>query len=93
MFKRSLVSIALFALTAAAAHAQALAGRVTDAATSQPIAGARISLVGTLQGTQSRSDGSYRLPISGGSQVVRVSYIGYSPIVDTVIVGGDGAQR
>lgn len=93
MFKRSLVSLALFASTAVAAHAQSLSGRVTDAATSQPIAGARVSLVGTLQGTQSRSDGSYRLPISGGSQVVRVSYIGYSPVVDTVIVGGDGAQR
>jgi len=39
------------------------------------------------------ADGSYRLPVAAGKQVVRVSYIGYSPVVDTVLVGGDGASR
>jgi iron complex outermembrane receptor protein len=33
------------------------------------------------------------LPIAAGTQVVRVSYIGYTPIVDTVIVTGAGATR
>ncbi|HVD61395.1 MAG TPA: TonB-dependent receptor [Gemmatimonadaceae bacterium] len=91
MFKRSLVSLVL--LASAAANAQSLGGKVTDAATSQPIAGARVSLVGTLQGTMTHADGSYRLPVAAGRQVVRVSYIGYSPVVDTVLIGGDGASR
>ena len=92
-FRTALVLPAAFVTMVASAGAQSLSGRVTDAATGQPLNGARVSLVGTLQGTVARADGSYRLPVSPGTQIVRVGYIGYAPIVDTVIVGGAGATR
>jgi iron complex outermembrane receptor protein len=87
-FRAALVGAAALSIAASSAGAQAIGGRVTDAATGEPLAGARVSAVGTLQGTAVRSDGSYRLPVSAGTQVLRVSYIGYSPIVDTVVVTG-----
>jgi len=88
------VTFSVVLLTAATpAGAQSIGGRITDASTGQPLNGARVSLVGTLQGTVARADGSYRLPVAVGTQVVRVSYIGYSPIVDTVTVGGEGVTR
>src|SRR5713101_7386652 len=91
---RAAVFFAATLLTAASsAGAQSISGRVTDASTGQPLNGARVALSRTLQGTVARADGSYHLPVSAGSQIIRVSYIGYSPIVDTVVVGGEGATR
>jgi iron complex outermembrane receptor protein len=86
-FRGAFLTVAL-AVSASSAGAQAITGKVTDAATGEPLAGARVSVVGTLQGAAVRSDGSYRLPVSSGRQIVRVSFIGYSPIVDTVVVTG-----
>lgn len=80
-------------VTAASAGAQSISGRVTDATSGQPLSGARVSLSGTLQGTVARADGSYRLPVSAGTQIIRVGYIGYAPTIDTVIVGGEGVTR
>ena len=100
MFNRShtlLLAAGFFAailLTpATTARAQSISGRITDAATGQPLNGARVALSGTLQGTIARADGSYSLPVAAGTQVVRVSYIGYTPVVDTIVVGGQGATR
>src|SRR5260221_14786862 len=88
------VFFAATVLTAAtSAGAQSISGRITDASTGQPLNGARVALTGTLQGVIARADGSYHLPVATGTQIVRVSYIGYSPVVDTVVVGGEGATR
>lgn len=87
-FRAAFRAAAAVSIAASSAGAQAITGRVTDAATGEALAGARVSVVGVLQGTATRSDGSYRLPVSAGTQVLRVSYIGYSPIVDTVVVTG-----
>lgn len=82
-----------FFVFAAQANAQAILGKVTDATSQQALSGVRIHLVGTTFGTQTRLDGTYRLPVSAGTHVLRVSYIGYVPKVDTVIVGASGATR
>ena len=92
-FRSALVVAAAIVTASASAGAQSISGRVTDAQSGQPLNGARVSLVGTLQGTVARADGSYRIPVSAGTQTVRVSYIGYSPIVDTVIVVAEGVTR
>jgi len=92
-FRAALVFAATLVTAAASAGAQSISGRITDAATGQPLNGARVALSGTLQGTVARADGSYHLPVAAGTQVVRVSYIGYSPAIDTVVVGGEGATR
>ena len=86
------VSIATIA-TASVADAQSISGKVTDAETGQPVAGARVSIGNGAQGAIVRADGTYRLPVSVGTHVVRVAYIGYAPIRDTVAVSAAGETR
>jgi iron complex outermembrane receptor protein len=69
------------------------AGKVTDAATGEPLLGARISIGGGAQGAIVRADGTYRLPVSAGTHVILVSLIGYAPIRDTVVVTATGETR
>ncbi|MBA3657039.1 MAG: TonB-dependent receptor [Gemmatimonadaceae bacterium] len=78
---------------ASIAGAQTITGKVSDAAGLAPLAGVRIHVVGTATGTQTRNDGTYRLPATPGTYVLRVSYIGYVPHTDTVVVGANGATR
>ncbi len=95
--QRSILTLATAALTgvlaSTAASAQSIAGKVTDSQTGQPVAGARVSVGGGAQGAIVRSDGTYRLPVAAGTYVIRVASLGYTPISDTVIVGGAGATR
>ncbi|MFN2602292.1 MAG: TonB-dependent receptor domain-containing protein [Gemmatimonadaceae bacterium] len=93
LFRASVLFAATLLTAAASAGAQSISGRVTDAATGQPLSGARVALSGTLQGVIARADGSYHLPVTAGTQIIRVSSIGYSPVVDTIVVGGEGASR
>jgi iron complex outermembrane receptor protein len=90
-----LVVVGLFVVAAAAgsAGAQSIAGKVTDAATGEPLLGARISIGGGAQGAIVRADGTYRLPVSAGTHVILVSLIGYAPIRDTVVVTATGETR
>lgn len=95
-FRRSsfmLTAVVATAFCSSAALAQSIAGKVTDAQSGQPIAGARVSLGSGAQGAISRADGTYRLPVAAGTYVIRVASLGYSPISDTVIVSGSGATR
>jgi Outer membrane receptor proteins, mostly Fe transport len=87
-------AIAALLLTGStAAQAQAISGKVTDAQTGEALPGARISVANGAQAAIARSDGTYHLPVSAGTQIVRVSFIGYTPVRDTVIVGATGATR
>jgi iron complex outermembrane recepter protein len=64
----------------AAATAQAIGtvtGRVTDGQTGEPLIGARIAVAGSISGTVTRANGSYRLSLPAGRYEVRVSAIGY----------------
>ena len=90
--RAALVFAAAFLTTAASASAQSIGGRVTDAATNQPLP-ARVGIIGAAQAAVARSDGSYQLPVTAGTHIVRVSYIGYAPVIDTVVVGARGATR
>jgi len=66
-------------LRALEAQQASITGRVTDAATGQPIAGAQISIVGTQVGTQSNGDGYYTIRnVTPGAMAVRVLIIGYA---------------
>ena len=92
LLKRSFVFAGLL-LGAATASAQSITGKITDAETGQALTGARVSANGGVSSAVARSDGSYRLPVSAGSQAIRVSFIGYTPVRDTVIVTAEGAVR
>jgi iron complex outermembrane recepter protein len=61
-----------------------LTGKVSDAASSEPISGARVFVPGTVMSSTTRLDGSYRLRLTPGTHEVRVTYIGYGITRDTV---------
>ena len=80
----SFVLLAVATPTVTAQTTSQITGTVTDSQTGQPVGGARVSLPGTLLGTISRNDGTYRLIITPGRHPVLISYLGYSPRRDTV---------
>lgn len=56
-----------------------IAGRVTDAATSQPIAAAQVNIVGTSQGAQTNDQGQFTLRgVTPGEREVRVLRVGFA---------------
>src|SRR5690242_15818312 len=58
-----------------------VAGRVTDQASGQPLAGARVTIVGTALVTQTNADGRYTLTrVPEGQATVRVSAVGYGAV-------------
>jgi len=81
---RTLVLGAVFtALATGTAAAQrqtgAIAGRITDANTGQPIPAAQVIVVGTNLGTQTSSEGVYTLRgVAPGTVTIRVMTIGYA---------------
>jgi TonB-linked SusC/RagA family outer membrane protein len=82
--RRNLLSVAIALLSIAGARAGAqtqqgtITGRVTDAATNQPIPTVALVVVGTTNGTQSNADGQYTIrAVTAGSVEVRVLRVGY----------------
>ncbi|MDP4176317.1 MAG: TonB-dependent receptor [Bacteroidota bacterium] len=78
--------IALLCFASSSLFAQAsagkLAGKVTDAATGEPLIGANIVVQNTNLGSASNVDGDYYiLNIAPGTYDVKISYVGYAPKV------------
>src|SRR5882762_4185226 len=64
-----------------------VAGRVTDQASGQPLAGARVTITGTSLIAQSNADGRYALArVPGGPVTVRASAVGYGSASRTLTV-------
>jgi TonB-dependent SusC/RagA subfamily outer membrane receptor len=62
-------------------------GKVTNAASAAPVAGAQVFVVGTRLGSVTAADGSYSFSgVALGPQVVRVRAIGFKPMDKTVAV-------
>jgi iron complex outermembrane recepter protein len=91
--RAALVFAAAVLTAASSAGAQSISGRVTDAASNEALPGARIGILGAVQGAIAHGDGTFRLPVTAGTHVIRLSYIGYTPVIDTVVVGAQGAVR
>ncbi len=95
--RHTVITSAALAVCAAAARAQAPAGsvtgRVTSAAGDRPLAGARVSVVGTALATVTREDGRFVLPnVPAGARRVRVALLGYAPRdVDVAVAAGQPA--
>ena len=66
-------------------------GKVTDAASNEPISGARVFVPGTVMAANTRLDGTYRLRLSPGTHEIRVTYIGYGLARDTLQVEAGAA--
>lgn len=83
--------LALGGLLGVTAVAQAqqgsVAGRVTDQATSQPLTGVRVTIVGTSLVTQTNADGRYTVArVPAGQVTVRASALGYGAAARTATV-------
>ncbi|HYK09721.1 MAG TPA: SusC/RagA family TonB-linked outer membrane protein [Gemmatimonadales bacterium] len=67
-------------------------GRVTDAATKQPLQQAQVTLVGATTRVLTNADGQYRLPnVPNGTAQIRVAFIGYKSMTQSVDVSGGSA--
>jgi TonB-linked SusC/RagA family outer membrane protein len=86
------VAVPMLALPLAAqAQTGTITGKVTDAATKQPIADARVLITGTVLGTQTNAQGEFRLTqVRSGMVPVSVLRLGYKSMRDSVRVA-DGA--
>lgn len=88
----------LTALSAGETHAQdaTLRGFVTEAESGQPLPGVNVVVVGadsTVQGASTNLDGFYTLPsLSSGRYAVRVSFVGYQTVQDTLTLEGETKQ-
>ena len=70
--------LALFSKPLAAQETGKIQGRVTDAASGQPIAGAQVVIVGTRLGNITNADGFYFINnVPAGLQDISAQYIGY----------------
>ncbi len=78
---------------AATAAAQSISGKVTDSESGVPLPGARVSVNGGLQSAVVRADGTYRVTVGTGSQAIRVAFIGYTPVRDTVVITAGDVVR
>ncbi len=87
------LAVGPLAAASAAVHAQGaggvVVGRVTDARTQLPIAGAAVTVEGTRLGGFTNTDGRYRIAnVPAGAQTVTARSIGYAPATQTVSVSG-----
>ncbi|HTN37026.1 MAG TPA: TonB-dependent receptor, partial [Arachidicoccus sp.] len=57
-----------------------LRGRVIDAKTQNPIAGASVIIAGTITGTNADKDGIYQLKTTQKECILRISYVGYTDL-------------
>ncbi|MDW8333552.1 MAG: carboxypeptidase-like regulatory domain-containing protein [Bacteroidia bacterium] len=57
-----------------------IAGKLTDAETGEPVIGAYIKVIGTVNGTVSGTDGSFKLDLSGFDKAaLEITSVGYKP--------------
>ncbi len=94
---RTFLLLISFLLVVFGANAQVpkgiIKGSVKDAATSEAVVGASVSIVGTTHGTISDQNGTFLLTgIASGEYVLQVSYVGYSTIRVADVVVKDGAE-
>ena len=87
MFAGALLLLVPAVVLAQATGSGAIAGRVTDARSKEPVVGATVSVDGTLIGGSTASDGRYRLAnVPLGSRSVTVRRIGFAGAKRTVTV-------
>jgi len=71
-------------LQQAMAQSRTVTGKVTDAATNQPLPGVTVLVKGTTVGTATSADGSYAITVPPGSNVLQFSFIGYKNVERTI---------
>lgn len=85
-YPRWLLAVLMLVVGTAAMAQSTISGKVTDAATNEPLIGANILVVGTSTGTVTDIDGTYSLSVPAGATQIEVSYTGYT--TQTVDIAG-----
>src|SRR5438270_1231215 len=91
-----LVLLALFLVAVGRAPAQEpthVVGQVQDSISQKPIAGVRVSVLGTAAGTVSDANGRYALDVPAGRDSLTFKRIGYRPVVRKVAPVVDVAMQ
>ena len=76
--KCGMLLLAFLALTTIAFSQKTITGTVTEEGSGEPLIGASILVVGTSTGTVTDIDGSFELQVPEGSNLISVSYTGFS---------------
>ncbi|HET6995337.1 MAG TPA: TonB-dependent receptor plug domain-containing protein, partial [Chitinophagaceae bacterium] len=67
-----------------------LSGKVADAQTKQPLAGASVYVYEAKVGAAANNEGSYRIQnLPDGKFTVEVTYLGYSPVTEIIDIHGE----
>jgi iron complex outermembrane receptor protein len=87
--KYKLFFVTLFFLTNISAQTKiSLTGKVTDAKTGEPLAGATIYFPDLRTGAACNSEGVYTISnIASGKYLVEVSHLGYASVIETIETG------
>ncbi|HMN89068.1 MAG TPA: carboxypeptidase-like regulatory domain-containing protein, partial [Saprospiraceae bacterium] len=89
---KKVVTLLVFSLFVLVSWAQrgTVSGKITDAATGEPLIGANVIIDGTSSGTLSDVNGNYSVSLSAGNQTLIISYVGYATLTRTVSVSAGG---
>ena len=77
-FTIAVVAVIASSLSAIAQNNQQITGRVSDASTTQPLAGANILVEGSSNGTATDSNGVFKLNNIQGKSILLISFAGYA---------------
>jgi len=85
-----LVILLLLPFSLSAQNSYVIKGKVTEARTGDALPGVSVAISGTTQGTITNADGGYSLAVQSqaGTYQLVFSYIGYTPINQSVTLGG-----
>lgn len=80
-----LILMLLF-LQAGTGWSQVVTGRVTDALTGEPLPDAAVVVMPLGRGAHTAGDGTYRLELSSGRNILHISYVGYTTVREEIVV-------
>lgn len=85
MFLALLVPVSLFSQTV-------INGRVTDAQTGEPLAGANVQIINSDKGIATDAKGLFTLNLTDAKAAIRVTYLGYLPEIQVITQRSSGQR-
>jgi hypothetical protein len=77
-----------------AAGSGTIKGKILDSLTGDPLIGVNVIVVGTNLGASSNLDGKVIIhDVPSGEKTLKISYIGYFPIMEQVVVPDSGVSK
>lgn len=76
--RKTLLPIFILLITISSFAQNLITGKITDAQTGTPVAGATVSANGTKSATISQNDGSFSIKVDANVKLLTVSFIGYN---------------